>query len=133
MACGSCKLCNRLAFINDVAFTDGVLILTLPETISYNDRERYCFVITTALPDGVTLNAPVAAVVGDGTTQFPLLTRSGDPVVSQQINVRRRYPVRINTTTAGGTLTILSDLPQVETTTLAALNDAAAAPEGGGT
>lgn len=129
MSCNnSCKVCRKLAFITDVAFTDGNLVLTLPDNISYDDGYQYCFVITTALPDGVTLNAPVVVVVGDGTTQFPVLCRCGNIVVSQQISTRRRYPFRVNTSAAAGSITILSTLPQVDTTTLASLNDAEAAP-----
>ena len=128
MACNtSCKLCSRLVFVDTVAFTDGNLVLTLPDTTSYDDGNRYCFVITTTLPDTTLLNAPVVAVVGTGTTQFPVLTRCGTQVVSQQLSVRRRYPVRINTTATTGTVTILSNLPDVENTTLASLNDATAA------
>lgn len=129
MACNtSCKLCRKLAFIDTVAFTDGNLVLTLPDTISYDDRDQYCFVITTALPAETVLNAPVVAVVGDGTTQFPVLCRCGNPVVSQQITTRRRYPFRVNTSSAAGSITILSCLPSVDTVTLASLNDAPAAP-----
>lgn len=131
MACNnSCKLCSRLVFIDTVAFTGGNLVLTLPDTTSYDKGDHYCFVITTTLPAETVLNAPVVAVVGAGTTQFPVLCRCGNQIVAQQLNVRRRYPFRVNTTPTTGSLTILSALPTVETTTLAALNDA---PEGGTT
>ena len=125
MACNrSCKLCNRLVFIDTVAFTAGNLVLTLPDNVSYDDNGQYCFVITTTLPAETVLNAPVVAVVGAGTAQFPVLCRCGNPVVAQQLNVRRRYSFRVNTTPTTGSVTILSALPSVETTTLASLNDA---------
>ncbi len=120
-----CKECSRKVYVNEVAFTDGTLILTLPDNISYNKQCKYCFVITTAIPNTVTRNAPVVAVVGDGTTQFPLLTRCGAAVLEQQLSSRRRYPFRVATSAAGGSLILLCDLPEVEDTTLAALNDAA--------
>ena len=125
MSCNqSCAECKRKIYVNTVAFTDGTLILTLPDDRSYTDGCQYCFVITTAIPDTVTRNAPVAAVVGAGTVQFPLLTRCGAQVLEQQITSRQRYPFRVSTTAAGGNLVILRALPCVERTTLDALNDA---------
>lgn len=131
MACNrSCCGCPREVYISEVAFTAGALVLTLPEDESYDRGEKFCFLITTALPDGITRDAPVVAVVGDGTTQFPLLTVCGAQVVEQQIVPRKHYPFRVATSAAGGSLIILRPLPCVNAPTLAALNDAAAA--GGG-
>lgn len=123
--CNSCcRECSRKAYINTVEFTDGSLVLTLPDNISYSNCGKYCFIITTDLPDTATINAPVVAVVGDGTTQFPILDRCGAQVVAQQLRTRCRYPFRVSTSAASGTITILSKLPCVEINTLAALNDA---------
>lgn len=127
MCNNSCRECCRKVYVNTVAFTDGSLVLTLPDTVSYNNCEKYCFVITTDLPDTVTLNAPVVAVVGAGTTQFPVLNKRGAQVVAQQISNRCRYPFRVSTSVAGGSITILSNLPCVRVSTLAALNDAGGA------
>ena len=126
MSCknNSCKVCTKLVFINEAAFTAGSVVLTLPENFTYADGCKYCFVLTTNLPDTVTLNAPVVAVVGTGTTQFPVLTCCGRPMLSQQLATRRRYPFRVNTTATGGTITILSCLPMTERNNLNALNDA---------
>ena len=136
MACrgcnGICAGCKQKVYVNTVTFTDGTLILTLPATTSYDNYCKYCFVITTALPDGITRDAPVVAIVEGGTVQFPLLTICGAQVLEQQINTRQRYPFRVATSAAGGSLTILRPLPIVETTTLAALNDAEAPADGGG-
>jgi len=120
--CG--KLCPHFVITTAVAFADGALTLTLPDDITYSDRRKYCIVIGQAIPAANTINAPVVTVIGAGATEFPLLTRCGAPVVAQQIGTRRRYPVLVNTTAAGGTLRILCDLPYVDAATLAALNDA---------
>lgn len=129
MACNrSCRECPKKVYVNTVAFTDGVLILTLPADKTYTDGSRYCFVITTTIPDTVTRNAPVAAVIGTGTVQLPLLTRCGAQVLEQQITSRERYPFRVATTATGGNLIIMRELPWVERTSLASLN---AATEGG--
>lgn len=125
MACNrSCRECPKKVYVNTVAFTDGVLVLTLPAGRDYTDGSQRCFVITTAIPDTVTRNAPVAAVIGTGTVQFPLLTRCGAQVLEQQITSRERYPFRVATTAVGGNLIIMRELPWVERTTLASLNDA---------
>jgi 3-deoxy-D-manno-octulosonate 8-phosphate phosphatase KdsC-like HAD superfamily phosphatase len=92
--------------------------------VSYDNGEKYCIVVGQTIPAATTLNAPVVAVVGDGTTQFPLITRCGAPVVSQQISTRIKYPVCVTTSSTGGTLRVLRCLPEVEVFTLNSLNDA---------
>ena len=119
--CG--KLCPHFVVTTGVAFTDGNLVLTLPDNVTYEDREKFCIVIGQTIPDTTTLNAPVVAVIGAGTEQFAL-TRCGVPVVSQQVAVRRVYPVVVRTSADTGTFVVLRCLPYVETTTLNALNDA---------
>ena len=122
--CGNCDECRRKAYVSTVTFADGTLTLNLPDNISYTDGCKFCFVITTALPDGVTLNAPVVATVGTGATEFPVLDRCGAQVVAQQLRTRRRYPFRVSTNATSGSIVLLGCLPDVESTTLAALNDA---------
>lgn len=119
-SCG--KVCPHFVVTTAVAFTDGNLVLTLPDDITYGDREKFCIVIGQTIPDTITLNAPVVAVIGTGTTQFPLLTRCGTPVVSQQISTRVKYPVFVRTTSTAGSFTVLRDLVRVDTSNLNALN-----------
>lgn len=131
MACNkACKECERKVYVSDITFAAGTLTLNFPDTMSYVNGCKYCFVLTTTLPDAATVNAPVVVTVGDGTTEFPLLDRCGAQVVASQLRTRRRNPFRVSTTSTGGTVTLLCCLPEVDGTTLAALNDAAA--EGGG-
>lgn len=120
--CG--KLCDHFVVTTAVAFADGTLTLTLPDDVTYSNGEKYCIVIGQNRPDTTTLNAPVVAVIGTGTTEFPLLTRCGAPVVAQQVGTRRKYPAYVTTTATGGTFKVLRDLPCVEATTLNALNEA---------
>jgi len=120
--CG--KLCPHFVVTTAVTFADGALTLTLPDDITYNNCEKYCIVVGQSIPDTATINAPVVAVVGAGTTTFPLVTRCGAPVVAQQVGTRHKYPVYVTTTATGGSFKVLCDLPCVETTTLNALNEA---------
>ena len=123
--CG--KLCPNFVITTAVAFAGDTLTITLPDNITYTDGCIYCIVIGQTIPDETTLNATVVAVVGDGTTTFPLLDRCGAPVLARQLSTRTRYPVRVNTTTTGGSIRVLRTLPHVDSVTLNALNDAAAA------
>lgn len=127
MACrygNSCgKLCPHFVVTTAVAFTDGNLVLTLPDTVTYGDREKFCIVIGQTVPAATTLNAPVVAVIGAGTEQFDVL-RCGVPVVSQQVAVRTIYPVIVRTSTTTGSLNVLRELPRVDSTTLNSLNEA---------
>lgn len=119
--CG--KLCPHFVVTTAVTFADGNLILTLPDTVTYGDREKFCIVIGQTIPAATTLNAPVVAVIGAGTEQFEVL-RCGVPVVSQQVAVRTIYPVIVRTSTTTGSLNVLRELPRVDSTTLNSLNEA---------
>lgn len=120
--CG--KLCEHFVVTTDIAFADGTLILTLPDTVTYGSCEKFCIVVGQTIPDTTTINAPVVAVIGTGTTEFPLVTLCGSPVVAQQISTRYKYATVVNTTATGGAIKVLCDLPCVETATLNALNEA---------
>ena len=120
-SCG--KLCPHFVVTTAVAFTDGNLVLSLPDTVTYGDREKFCIVIGQTIPAATTLNAPVVAVIGAGTEQFGVL-RCGVPVVSQQVAVRTIYPVIVRTSTTTGSLNVLRELPRVDSTTLNSLNEA---------
>ena len=121
--CG--RLCSHFVVTTAVAFTDGSLVLTLPDDVTYGNGEKFCIVIGQTIPDTTTLNAPVVVVIGeDGTTEFPLITRCGAPVVSQQVTTRVKYPVLVTTSGTGGTLRMLRCLPSVDVSTLNSLNDA---------
>lgn len=126
--CG--KLCSHFAVTTAVAFTDGILVYTLPDNKTYSNGEKFCIVFGQAVPDETTRNAPVVFVVGTGTTQFPLLTRCGTPVTQGQIDTRRIYPTRVMTSAASGSLVALCDLGYSSATPFASLNDIVAA-EGG--
>ena len=126
--CG--KLCSHFAVTTAVAFTDGILVYTLPDNKDYFNREKFCVVFGQAIPDETTRNAPVVFVVGTGTTQFPLLTRCGTPVTQGQINTRRIFPTIVRTSATSGSLVALCDLSPSTTIPFASLN-AIVAAEGG--
>lgn len=128
MSCGCNNPCGRLCphFVvtTAVAFAAGTLTLTLPDDVTYSDGEKYCIVVGQTIPDTTTINAPVVAVIGAGTVEFPLLTRCGSPVVSQQLSTRTKYETIVRTSAAGGSFKVLSRLPCVDSTSLNSLNEA---------
>lgn len=72
MNCNSaCKECDRKVYVSAITFAADTLTLNFPDTMSYVNGRKYCFVLTTPLPDAATVNAPVVVTVGDGTTEFP--------------------------------------------------------------
>ena len=56
--------------------------------------------------------------------EFPLLSCCGAQVVATQLSNRTKYKVRVSTTASGGSLKVLCNLRQVDSPTLASLNDA---------
>lgn len=128
--CG--KLCSHFVVTTAAAFTGGNLVLTLPDNITYSNRERFCLVLGQSIPDETTRNAPVVAVIGAGTIQFPVLTRYGVPVTQRQLETRRIYPVGIRTSATSGAIVALCNLTGSDADALASLN-AVTAAEGGGT
>ena len=120
--CG--RLCPNFVVTTAVAFAGDTLTLTLPDNVTYTDGCKYCVVIGQTIPTETTLTAEVVAVIGTGTTAFPVLTRCGSPVTAQQVFTRTRYPVLVTTSATGGNLRVLCPLPDVDSTSLNALNDA---------
>ena len=59
MACKNvCRICDHLAISEAVAFTDGNLVITLPEN-SYRNGEKVCIVVAQTIPEETTITAPV--------------------------------------------------------------------------
>lgn len=123
--CDKCgRLCPRFVVSTAITFADGTLTINIPDTTTYANCETYCIVLGQTIPVESTIAAPVVVTVGDGTTEFPLLTCGGAQVVVPQLSNRTKYKVRVSTTASGGSLRVLCRLPDVDAPTLAALNDA---------
>lgn len=87
------RVCRYLVYSEASAVTGGNLIVDLPE-ITYRDCNKFCLVLTQALPDTATVNMPVFVTVGeDTTTTYPLVDCTGLQVTASMITTRCRYPV----------------------------------------
>lgn len=109
MACKNvCRLCNRLIISTAVAFTDGNLVITIPEG-SYNDNQKYCIVIAQAIPQDVTINAPVVIQIGTGTQLYPLVTRDCVNVTACGVRTRTKYSTIVQTNSTSGVFKMLGN------------------------
>lgn len=131
----NCRLCPNLVFSTAVTFADGTLTINIPEG-SYNNREKYCLVITQAIPAATTITAPVVVTIGAGTEEYPLTNRAGAQLTATAIRTRTRYATVVSTTATGGAFRMLCN-PRYgcpDNNVLTAINGtapAAAAVEGG--
>lgn len=127
--CGYIKrLCPRLVFSDAVTFTAPNLIIDLPAG-AYNNCQRYCVVVTQAIPAATTREAPVFFTIGGGTELYPFVSCDGTQLTERSIDTRTRYSVVVNTTATGGSFKLLgkacvlqpnSDLTSIDGTAPAA-------------
>ena len=109
MACSNvCRLCDNLVISTAVAFTDGNLVITLPQR-SFNDGEKVCIVIAQTIPAETTINAPVVVQIGTGTELYPLTTRCCAQVSACGVRTRTRYATRVVTSSTGATFRLLGN------------------------
>ena len=109
MACKNvCRLCNHLAISTAVEFTDGNLVITLPQN-SYENGEKVCIVIAQAIPADTTITAPVVIQIGEGTEQYPLTNRCCAQVTACGVRTRTRYATRVVTSAVGATFRMLGN------------------------
>ena len=111
MSCPNVKrLCDNLVVSTAVTFTDGTLIINIPEA-TYGNGHKYCIVVAQTIPAETTINAPVVITIGTGTTQYPLLGCDCVPVNACSINTRTRYSTIVQTNIASGSFKMLGKLP----------------------
>lgn len=127
MACKNvCRLCNHLVISTAVDFTDGNLVITLPEN-TFNNGEKVCIVIAQSIPAETTINAPVVIQIGDGTEQYPLTTRCCAQVSACGVRTRTRYATRVITSSVGATFRMLGNPSCTPNYNLQSINGTASA------
>lgn len=107
MACKNvCRLCDKFIISTAVAFTDGNLVVTIPEG-SYRDGCKYCIVIAQTIPDTTTINAPVFIQIGTGTVLYPLTKCNCAQVTACGMRTRTKYSTVVSTSATGGSFRLL--------------------------
>ena len=112
MSCPTYKqLCDRLIISQSVTFTNGNLIINIPQN-NYRNNEKYCIVVAQTIPSTTTINAPVLITIGsDTTTTYPLINCNCTPVLACSINTRTRYSTCVRTSINSGVFQIIKKLP----------------------
>ena len=130
--CGYIKrLCQRLVFSEGVTFTAPNLIIDLPAG-AYNNCQKYCIVITDAIPAATTRDAPVFFTIGGGAVLYPFVSCDGTQLTERSIDTRTRYSVVVNTTATGGAFKLLGKACVLTPDSdLASIDGTAPAAEGG--
>lgn len=103
-----CRVCPRLAISTAVEFTDGNLVITLPQN-AYRNGDKVCIVIAQTIPAETTITAPVVIQIGDGTAQYPLTTRCCAQVTACGVRTRTKYATRVVTSAVGATFRMLGN------------------------
>ena len=102
-------LCSHLVFSQAVTFTDGVLIINLPQQ-AYENKEKYCIVVAQDIPTETTIASTVAITIGASDTQYPLVNSNCTNVNASQIATRTRYATRVFTNIQSGVFKLLANL-----------------------
>lgn len=104
------KLCNNLVISQAVTFTGGNLVINLPEGV-YQNKQKYCIVVSQNIPDTTTITAPVVITIGEGTDIYPLVNCNCSTVYACAINKRTRYSVYVHTDIASGVFKLIGKIP----------------------
>lgn len=130
--CGYIKrFCPNLVFSESVTFTAPNLIIDLPAG-SYNNNQKYCIVVTDAIPAETTREAPVFFTIGGGTELYPFVSCNGTQLTERNVDTRTRYSVVVNTTATGGAFKLLGRACVMSTNSDLASIDGTAPAAGGG-
>ena len=133
MACKSvCKLCNNLIISSAVTFTDGNLVINLPDG-NYGNGCKFCIVVAQTIPATTTINAPVYITIGTGTALYPLNKCNCAQATACSIRTRTKYATVVHTTPTGGNSRLCGTLPCAPSNNLASLpvTETATAAEAG--
>lgn len=117
MACKPiCTMCKHLVAATSVTYTALTgLVINLPSG-TYNDGEKYCIIVQSAIPPETPIGANVSVSIGGVLTQlYPLLRQDGTQAKGGQIRSRRRYSTVVETTATSGSFRLLGALPCCET------------------
>lgn len=128
--------CNRLCprFIVSASVTivtvDGTdtLVINIPAG-TYANKEKYCIVVTQAIPAAATTTMPVAiSIAGDTTTVYPLVCcKTCLQAVACQVHTRTKYVTVVETNTTSGVFKAYAGLSGYCADVLASLPVTAAA------
>ena len=127
---GNCVYCRRFIVSEDVTFAGDVLTINIPAG-SYNDGEKYCILLNQPIPPETTIGAAVVITIGDGTVEYPVVTKCGVQITAPALRDRVLYPMCVATTATGGVFRIMGKTCCAPGNRLAAIDGTDAAAGGG--
>lgn len=121
-----CQLCKNLVISTSVTVitVDGVdtLVIDIPAGGCYCNGNKICLVIAQTIPTTATINQNVAiSIGGDTTTVYPILNCDCTQVTACAIQTRRKYGLRINTSSTSAVFKTLRRLQCYPQETLATI------------
>ena len=94
------------------------LVVDIPTGV-YSNGCKVCLVIAQTIPTTATIGTPVAiSIGGDTTTVYPIVGRDCNQITACAIRTRRKYPLRISTTTTSAVFKSLGNLSCAPNTVL---------------
>lgn len=131
MACKNvCRLCSHLVISTNVAYTNGNLVITIPDN-TFNNGEKVCLVVAQTIPADTTINAPVVIQIGEGTALYPLTTKWCGQVNACGLRTRTRYATRVITSSVGAVFRLLGNPACSPNYDMASINGTEQATEAG--
>lgn len=115
-----CKICKNLIISQSLTFSEGNLIIGIPEG-SYEDGERVCIVVAQNLPTNTTINANVVIQIGNGDALYPVTKCDCAPLSACAIKSRTKYSMIVRTTVDSATFKLLGNI-SCKTDRLRAIN-----------
>ena len=103
---GNCVTCKRFVISEAVTFAAGVLTINIPAG-SYNDGQRYCVLLNQPIPAATTIGAQVVITIGDGTVEYPVVTKCGVQITAPALRNNVVYPMCVATNATGGVFKVL--------------------------
>lgn len=109
-----CQLCRNLVISTAVTVVtvDGTdtLVIDIPAGF-YPDCRKICLVIAQTIPTTATIAMPVAiSIGGDVGTVYPIVACDCAQITACAIRTRKKYPLRISTTTTSAVFKSLGGL-----------------------
>lgn len=108
----------------DVTFAADTLTINLPQ-MSYNVGGIYFLRLTQPIPDETTINTPVVITIGDGTVEYPLLSKCGGQVAAASLRTGYSYPVTVVSGGTDGAFKVLDKLWCAPVSTLTSVDGTA--------
>jgi hypothetical protein len=106
----NCSLCKNLVISTSVTLVGTNVVIDIP-TGCYCDDKKICLVIAQTIPTTAPISSPVViSIGGDTTTLYPVVKCDCTPVTVCALRTRKKYPLRVNTTSTSAVFKSLGGL-----------------------